>query len=334
MTILSDRPAALAAHGADAIAKGSKSFALASLFFDRKTQEHVHMLYAWCRHCDDVIDGQTLGGDAPDAALSQPEMQKRLEKLRAQTRLALADKTTGVPAFDGFAAVARECAMPERYPMDLLGGFAQDVEQRTYQTLDELMGYCYGVAGVVGVMMAIVMGVDRNDDATLDRACDLGLAFQLTNICRDVIDDAKGGRIYLPLDWLAAAGVSASPEALLDPSNRRVLADVVAKTLDEADRYYASASEGARRLPIRAAAAVLAARNVYREIGRKVASRGAHAWDSRTVISSARKSWLAAAGVSGSFLQSVFHRDRDFANREAMWTRPPGGASVTTAPGS
>lgn len=314
--------ASLAENGADAIAKGSKSFALASLLFGKDMQADVHMLYAWCRHCDDVIDGQTLGGDAPDGALSRDDMRNRLELLRAQTRMALNRERTGVPAFDGFAQVAARRGIPEAYPLDLLDGFAHDAEGRTYETLDDLMDYCYGVAGVVGVMMAIVMGVDAQDDDTLDRACDLGLAFQLTNICRDVVDDAQGGRVYLPLDLLARAGVTASPEALRDPLNRNAIASAVAKVLAEADRYYASASKGARALPLRAAAAVLAARNVYREIGRKVAALGPRAWDRRTVVSNPRKILLALSGVAQSAGQAAFLRGRPFEARETLWKRP------------
>lgn len=314
--------ASLAEHGADAIAKGSKSFALASLLFGKDMQADVHMLYAWCRHCDDVIDGQTLGGDAPDGALSREDMRNRLELLRAQTRMALNGERTGVPAFDGFAQVAARRGIPEAYPMDLLDGFAHDAEGRTYETLDDLMDYCYGVAGVVGVMMAIVMGVDAADDETLDRACDLGLAFQLTNICRDVADDARGGRVYLPLDLLSRAGVTAAPEALREPLNRNAIASVVAKVLAEADRYYASAGKGARRLPFRAAAAVLAARNVYREIGRKVEALGPRAWDERTVVSNPRKLWLAAAGVCASAGQAALLRGRPLSARESLWKRP------------
>lgn len=322
MAVAGDQAGMLAAHGADAIAKGSKSFALASLLFRRETQADVHMLYAWCRHCDDVIDGQALGGDAPDGALTSAQMSRRLEDLQFQTRKAFGDEPTGIPAFDGFAVVAKRHAMPEQYPMDMLAGFSHDVDRRTYQTIDDLMHYCYGVAGVVGVMMAIVMGVDRDDQETLDRACDLGLAFQLTNICRDVMDDAKAGRIYLPLDWLKAAGVAPAAEAVLDVSNRNAVAHVVAKVLAEADRYYASSSEGARELPLRAAAAILAARNIYREIGRKVLARGPQAWDSRTVVSSPAKIWLASFGVVASLAQAGIRRGAAYSTRNGMWRRP------------
>ena len=95
--------------------------------------------------------------------------------------------------------------MPHRYPLEHLDGFVMDVEGREYHTLTDTVEYCYHVAGVVGVMMAYIMGV--RDEPTLDRATDLGLAFQLTNICRDVVEDAEVGRVYLPLDWLTEAGV-------------------------------------------------------------------------------------------------------------------------------
>lgn len=321
MNVAADTDANLAELGAESIAKGSKSFALASLLFGKEMRDDVHMLYAWCRHCDDVIDGQTLGGDAPDAKLSSEDMQNRLELLRAQTRMALNGERTGVPAFDGFAGVTARRGIPRQYPMDLLDGFAHDAEGRTCETLNDVMDYCYGVAGVVGVMMAIVMGVDAEDDDTLDRACDLGLAFQLTNICRDIVDDAEGGRVYLPRDWLAQAGVPGKPEALRDLSNRNAIASVVAKILGEADRYYASASEGARRLPLRPAAAVLAARNIYREIGRKVERLGPAAWDKRTVISNPKKIWLAASGIGASGAQGVFFRSRSLSPRGDLWIR-------------
>jgi len=314
--------AALAEHGAGAIAKGSKSFALASLLFGKKMQADVHMLYAWCRHCDDVIDGQTLGGDAPDGELTKEEQAQRLEGLRAMTEKALRGEATGVPAFDGFSKVARRRNLPAIYPMHLLDGFAHDVEGRTYASMNELMDYCYGVAGVVGVMMAIVMGVDKDDSVTLDRACDLGLAFQLTNICRDVIDDAKGGRVYLPLDLLAQRGVVLTPDAVLDPANREAVAAVVAEVLAEADRYYASSSEGARKLPFRAAAAVLAARNVYSEIGHKVERLGARAWDERTVVSNPKKVWLAVGGLAASAGQAACLRSKEMSVREGLWRRP------------
>ncbi len=312
----------LAEHGQQAIAQGSKSFAMASRLFDDEMRHDVQMLYAWCRHCDDVIDGQTMGEDAPDIALSNEEQARRLEMLIKDTQCAMAGEVTGNPAFDGFSLVARKHELPRQYPMDLLGGFSMDVESRLYTTLDDTLGYCYGVAGCVGVMMAIVMGVPHTDSHTLDRACDLGLAFQLTNICRDIVDDAKADRIYVPATLLKKHGVGTDASSILDTGSRDALSLVAIELLDEADRYYTSATQGIRMLPPRAGAAIAAARNVYRDIGRMIRTRGAHAWDSRTYTSKSRKIFLALTGLASGIPQSVFLKEKTAAPREGLWQRP------------
>ncbi|MEL6506224.1 MAG: phytoene/squalene synthase family protein [Pseudomonadota bacterium] len=312
----------LTRHGEETIAKGSKSFALASRLFRPTMRDHVRMLYAWCRHCDDVIDGQDLGGDAPDADLSAEEQAARLDALRRFTRAALAGTPTGHPAFDGFSLVARAHEMPAQYPLDLLDGFAMDVARQSYDSLDDTLEYCYGVAGVVGVMMAIVMGVRADDHAVLDRACDLGLAFQLTNICRDVADDARAGRVYLPAAHLCAHGVEPTAQGILDLDNRAALAGAVSEILDIADLYYRSATAGIAFLPTRAAAAIAAARNIYRDIGRLIRARGAAAWDQRAYTSKRQKTWLALKGCA----EAVPHRLRAPAalppSRDGLWSRP------------
>ncbi|MGF1543777.1 MAG: phytoene/squalene synthase family protein [Parvularculaceae bacterium] len=317
----------MAAHGATAIAQGSKSFALASRLFHREMRADAQMLYAWCRRCDDVIDGQSMGEDAPDADLSADEQAARLQRLRRDTARALAGEPVGDPAFDGFAAVAAKVALPERYPFDLLDGFEMDVARRRYETIDDLLAYCYGVAGVVGVMMAIVMGVAPNDEETLDRACDLGLAFQLTNVCRDMVDDARAGRIYPPAELLRDEGLEeADPESLVDPAARGALARVAGRLLDVADCYYESGGAGLRRLPARGAAAVGAARSVYRDIGRIVRDRGASAWDARAYATKSRKAWLALSGAARAAPQPIFLARVAPDPRPGLWRRPRAGA--------
>ena len=152
-----------------------------------------------------------------------------------------------------------------------------DAEARTYQTIDDTLLYCYHVAGVVGVMMAMVMGV--KDRAVLDRACDLGLAFQLTNIARDIVSDHEVDRVYLPEDWLASAGLNRANMA--DVTHRGQLSKVANRLLDTAEPYYRSAMLGLPHLPLRSAWAVAVALKVYRAIGLKVRERGAAAWDLR-----------------------------------------------------
>jgi phytoene synthase len=143
-------------------------------------------------------------------------------------------------------------------------------------------------------MMARVMGV--RDPDTLSRAADLGIAMQLTNIARDVIDDAGAGRVYLPLRWLHEAGIP--PADLGDPARRRDVSALVGRLLEIAERHYRSGDVGIRRLDPRSAWAVATARGVYRDIGRIVARRGEHAWDRRAVVGNARKLYrVAQAGL-------------------------------------
>jgi 15-cis-phytoene synthase len=279
----------LARHATQTIQAGSKSFSTASRLFDPATRRSAVMLYAWCRHCDDVIDGQELGfgqieGERADAAC--------LAELRETTRRAYAGKTMDSPPFAAFQQVALTHRIPERYPMDHLDGYAMDVRQHHYETLEDTLTYCYRVAGVVGVMMAMVMGV--RDEPTLDRACDLGLAFQLTNIARDIVEDAGIGRCYLPAEWLREANIPA--DKIAEPLHRHVLSHLATRLVDLAEPYYQSAKGGLNALPLRSAWAIATAHGVYREIGIKVKAQGEKAWDNRISTSKQDKLRLLAQG--------------------------------------
>jgi phytoene synthase len=306
--------------GAEAsIRKGSKSFAVASRLFGQEMREDAWMLYAWCRHCDDVVDGQVAGFATPGAGDATPE--QRLDELFLQTRRALAGAPVADPVFAGFARVAARHRMPHRFPLELLQGFAMDVEGAEYRTLDDTLRYGYHVAGVVGIMMALVMGVAPEDAATLDRACDLGLGFQLTNIARDVLDDAAIGRVYLPADWLREAGIPAAEIA--DPRHREALAGVVARLLDAAEPYYASAGIGLAALPRRAAWAVATARGVYREIGLRLRAQGMAGLERRVVVPGHRKLWHVGSGGMAALAAGRFSGARAGAPRAPdLWQRP------------
>jgi phytoene synthase len=283
--------AALVAHARDSISRGSKSFGAASRLFDPETRERAWLLYAWCRACDDLADGQEMGHGIrvlDDAA-------ERLATIRGRTAAALRGEATGDPAFDGFGLVARECGIPEAFAEALIEGFALDAAGWRPQSEDDLYRYCYHVAGAVGLMMALVMGVAPGEAATLDRACDLGLAFQLANIARDIVEDAGAARCYLPADWLTEVGIPT--DAVADPTHRERLAILARRLAERAARYEASARGGTPALPWRSAWAVLAAAGIYGDIGREVARRGARAWDERVGTSKAEKlGWVVRAG--------------------------------------
>jgi phytoene synthase len=292
---------------------GSKSFAAAARLFDRQTRHSAVMLYSWCRYCDDVIDGQVLGHGR--ANRERIDSARRLEHLRTLTRQAYSGETMPEPPFSALQQVVRRHAIPECLPAQHLAGFAMDVAGRRYRTIEDTLEYCYHVAGVVGVMMARIMGV--RDEAVLDRASDLGIAFQLTNIVRDVVEDADFGRVYLPSDWLDAEGIPAFDLGM--PEHRAGLARVASRVLDVADDYYDSAVHGIAALPLRSAWAIATARAVYRRIGRRVLVRGAQAWDTRTVTSHGDKlRQVVFGGASAMYSRFAPPRSRP----PSLWRRP------------
>ena len=285
-----DRRDRLVTLAAAMIGKGSKSFAAASRLFDRTTRERVWLLYAWCRRCDDLIDGQELGGTLGD----QSDVTARLAQVRALTAQALKGEDTGDAAFDCLGVVAAETGLTQAMADAVIAGFALDATGWQPRSEADLMRYCWHVAGAVGVMMAVVMGVDPADDETLERACDLGLAFQLANIARDLAEDNAAQRCYLPAEWLAEADIPPGEE--LKPRYRNALAGLAKRMCRLAAAHESSARIGARRLNLRQRWAILSAAGIYGDIARQVERRGSAAWDSRTVVSNARKlGWIVRA---------------------------------------
>ncbi len=289
------------------IARGSRSFAAASKLFDKPTRERAWLLYSWCRACDDIADGQDHGHGM--TVVDDP--MARLARLSVLTELALAGEPTGEPPFEALRLVVAETGLPHGFARDHIAGFALDAEGWRPKTEDDLLRYCYHVAGVVGCMMAVVMGVDPHDEATLDRACDLGLAFQLANIARDIDEDASVGRCYLPTDWLVEKAIPVAE--LMTPTHRPALTELVARLTTRAAAFEESARVGTPALGFRSAWAVLAAAKIYGDIGRKVAARGGHAWDKRVTTSATEK--IGAILLAG----------RQAGSRTARYPGGPGG---------
>ncbi|MBX9859811.1 MAG: phytoene/squalene synthase family protein [Sphingomonas sp.] len=294
------------------IARGSRSFAAASKLFDKPTREQAWLLYSWCRACDDIADGQDHGHGM--TVVDDP--MARLARLSVLTELALAGEPTGDPPFEALRIVAAETGLPHGFARDHIAGFALDAEGWRPKTEDDLLRYCYHVAGVVGCMMAVVMGVDPGDEATLDRACDLGLAFQLANIARDIDEDASVGRCYLPTDWLAEEAIPVAE--LMAPAHRPALTELVARLTTRAAAFEGSARHGTPALGFRSAWAVLAAAKIYGDIGRKVAALGGHAWDSRVTTSATEK--IGAIVLAGR--QAGNRKTRYSGGPSGGWARP------------
>ncbi|NDG49928.1 MAG: phytoene/squalene synthase family protein, partial [Rhodospirillales bacterium] len=269
------RPEDLAACRA-ALVVGSKSFATAARILPRRVRAPATALYAFCRVADDAVDTEA------DPKASVRRLRERLDAIYI-------NKPINHPADRAFAAVVAEYEMPKELPGALIEGFEWDAEERRYDTLDALHAYCARVAGTVGAMMALLMGV--RDGPRLARACDLGVAMQLTNIARDIGEDARNGRIYLPLDWMREAGID--PEAWQrNPSYSPALREITHRMLANADMLYARSEAGIAALPSDCRSSIRAAGRIYAEIGRMVRAEGFDPVTKRAIVPKSRKLML------------------------------------------
>lgn len=265
-------------HCTEAIRHGSRSFHAASKLLPRRLRDPALALYAFCRLADDAVD------------LQQAKSQAVL-RLHERLDRAYRGAPENAPADRAFAAIIEEFDMPRALPEALLEGLAWDAMEKRYSTLSDLRSYSARVASAVGAMMCVLMRV-RDRDA-LARACDLGVAMQLTNIARDIGEDAREGRLYLPLDWFYEMGLD--PEALLaNPAMRPELAEMSHRLLQEAHRLYIRSEAGVGALPVDCRPGIFAARFIYAGIGRDVRRNRYDAFSHRAHTTGGQKlGWLA-----------------------------------------
>lgn len=295
----------------ESIRAGSRSFHAASRLFEPAIREQAWLLYAWCRRCDDLADAQERGGKLGE----QEGAERRITAIRLLTERAFEGLPTADAAFDAFGLLAREVGIAPEMAEDVIGGFALDAEGWRPRSEQDLGLYCYHVAGAVGVMMARIMGVAKDDSWMLDRACDLGLAFQLANIARDMAEDADAGRCYIPMEWLAEEDIEPGQE--MKPHHRQEMAEIAKKLIALMERHEAAARLGAARLPFRSRWAVLAAANIYGAIGREVVARGPDAWDSRVVIGP----WAKLRHIARAFWEALRNREPEEEPEMPHWSR-------------
>ncbi len=261
---------------------GSKSFFLASLLLPEEIRGAAYALYGFCRLSDDAVD---VDGGTADA----------VERLRVRLDRVYAHDPGPDPVDRALTDAVLTFGVPRAAMDALLEGLEWDVGGRTYDTLSEVFAYAARVAGSVGAMMAALMGARSPD--LVARACDLGVAMQLTNIARDVGEDARAGRLYLPRDWLREAGVD--PEDwLAAPDYRPEIGAVVARLLAVADGLYARADAGIAGLEPRFRPAIYAARHLYAEIGARVEENGFDSVSARASVPLGRKALQVAVAVS------------------------------------
>ncbi len=252
----------------EVLKRNGKSFYFASLALDREQAERCARLYAFCRYVDDLAD------EADDKQDAHRRLLRVIDDLQAR-------RSSDVVVAD-FLALSTECAFSIEPAVDLVQGVLQDLEREVLlEDVAALHHYCYRVAGTVGLLMCGVLGV--RDPRAYPFAIDLGIGMQLTNIARDVLEDAHAGRRYIPKTIIG----DVSPEELIEPDEamQSRIADAVCWILGEADRFYRSGEAGLVFLPPRAQLAIRIAARVYHRIGVRLRKSGFAAWRSRTVVS-------------------------------------------------
>lgn len=298
----------------------ARSFSWGAVFLPADARDDAALLYAWCRHVDDLVDEATSSRLAAEALAGE----------RAALRAAMARRSG---AADGaapragltgaFLDMADRRALPLEAAEALIDGMASDLGDVQVADDAELLLYCYRAAGAVGLLMCGVIGAV--DEEAAPYAVDLGMAMQLTNICRDVLEDAERGRVYLPRTRLLAAGVEPG-ELLRGTADPAAVAGVVRDLLGLAEAFYRSGHDGMRFIPPRTRVAIRVAGALYREIGRELVRRGGDPLRGRTVVPRWRKAWTTAGALLAS-LVPVPSRAAHAAELHALLPALPGVAS-------
>jgi phytoene synthase len=290
-TLAASAPRQLARDSARAvIRKHSRSFSLASLLLGAAGRDDAVALYAYCRRADDAVDLVSAG-----AAV------ERVAKLERELDDVYAGRVCAEPVLTEFQRLVFEAGIPRAYPAALLQGMRDDAEGVRYESLAELHRYCWYVAGSVGGMMCHVLGVRRQ--RAVVHGIHLGMAMQLTNICRDVAEDWQRGRLYLPTELLPEL-----PEPLGGPlprSRGAAFGAAVRRLLAEAECLYRSGDRGLPYLSFRSRLAVATARRVYSAIGGRVLATGADVHAARAIVSPPAKAWHVARACVTSLALAV-----------------------------
>ena len=275
-------------HADTVLASKGRSFHWARHLLGQKHAERATRLYAFCRYLDDLTD------EASSTSVARTKLASVREEI-------LNGKSRDTSLSDGLALV-RECGIPVGPILDLVRGTSSDLERVCVGDLPELIRYCYRVAGTVGLMMCRVLDVESH--SAFPHAIDLGIAMQLTNICRDVVEDASMGRRYLPATLVG----DLTPEELIHPDSvvRSKVSAAILNLLHLADEYYKSGEAGLCYLPVRARGAILVASRIYRGIGTALLDREGDCWSNRAMVSAPQKAFLSFTALTSQPLKRSF----------------------------
>ncbi len=287
---MTSAPLSNAEEAAKILANNGKSFNFARAFLSSDHAINGARLYAFCRRLDDIAD------DSPNPDVARAELKN--------VDLQLVDQNASDYWIKDFIDLARETQMDISPARDLLSGVLSDLDPVRIETKAQLIQYAYAVAGTVGIMMCDIFGT-KNPRAR-PFAIDLGIAMQLTNIARDIQEDAENDRRYIPGDWVQ----DIHPYGIANPTKdlKPVLQQAARGLLDLADIYYESARHGLAYLPGRPRFSILVASTVYREIGVKLRRKDCKTWQGRVVVSKGRKLALAGRALWNFYTDPVLRQ--------------------------
>ena len=279
---------ALVSQSRDVLSHHARSFRWGAFFLPEGAHDDAAVTYAFCRLVDDVVD------EAP----SEQAASDGVEALEAELR------GDALPSalVRGFSQVMLRDGGSLEAAFELIKGVRSDLDEQILQDEAELLTYAYRVAGTVGLMMCQVLRVE--DARAIPHAIDLGIGMQLTNIARDVKEDAERGRVYIPATVLARVGLSSS-DILDGTADPRKLAQAVQWLYETGEAYYQSAEQGMRFIPWRSRLAIYVASRTYRGIGVKLARNGFNAMAGRTIVPWFEKMFWVGHGLI-SAIRSLF----------------------------
>ncbi|HMV52674.1 MAG TPA: presqualene diphosphate synthase HpnD [Rhodocyclaceae bacterium] len=259
-------------------AQSGSSFYYSFLFLEPRRRRAITALYAFCREVDDVVD------ECNDPQIAAAKLAWwRLEAARIH------DGTPEHPVGLALQSAAHEFRLPQEQLLEIIDGMEMDLQQSRYLDFKGLQLYCYRVAAVVGLLAAEIFGYQ--DRATLKYAHDLGIAFQLTNIIRDVGEDARRGRIYLPVDELQRFGVPASD--IMNARHTEAFMRLMEFQIERAQKFYDQALALLPQVDRKSQKSGLIMAAIYRTLLDEIRRDGCRVLTHRTALTPLRKLWIA-----------------------------------------
>ena len=262
----------------DKARSSGSSFTSSFRFLPANKRRAMTALYAYCREVDDVVD------ECSDADVARTT----LNWWRGEVAAIYSGRPTH-PVCQALIPVVRQFNLPQEHLQEIIDGMEMDLEQARYPDFKSLQLYCYRVASVVGLLTVEIFGY--TDRETLKYAHDLGIAFQLTNIIRDVGEDARRNRIYLPMDEMQQFGVTAAD--ILNANETENFHKLMAFQIERARRYYKQAFHHLPAADRKAQRAGLIMAEIYLATLNEVEKSGCHVLKERVSLTPTYKVWLA-----------------------------------------